>query len=56
MNITPWNRYWEDGTGNGEALTSTRGMISLVPVPEDDISGTGTSGMISLVPVPEEFY
>ena len=20
MNITPWNRYWEDGTGNGEAV------------------------------------
>ena len=28
-------RYPEEGTGNGEAWTGTRGLITLVPVPEE---------------------
>ena len=34
MTITLEDRYREDGTSSGEALTGTRGIITLVPVPE----------------------
>ena len=33
MTLGYW--YHEEGTGNGEAWTGTRGIITLVPVPEE---------------------